>query len=107
MTFICGLRARDRQEGRIAGGADTLEGPQRPALFREELRQDSILPMDGKQERLRMADMVAASEDSDAGARSSTGRQLAGHVADWRALAIWGKFSYSVRAGRSRVRLYM
>ena len=32
-----------------------MEDPQRPALFREELRQESILPMDGKQERLRMA----------------------------------------------------
>ena len=52
MIFIHKLKARDRQISRIEGGADSLEGPQRPALFQEELRRDSLLPMDSKQERL-------------------------------------------------------
>lgn len=52
MIFIHELKARDRQMSRIEGGADSLEGPQRPASFQEELRRDSLLPMDGQQERL-------------------------------------------------------
>jgi hypothetical protein len=51
MILIHELKARDRQISRIQGGADSLEGPQRPASFQEE-RRDSLLPMNGQQERL-------------------------------------------------------